>query len=121
MSFTVTPQIQKLSDDSFDFAIKAIMLGSGSELPTAEEITAMVQSSLSKAVTNNPTASDPIKTTVAGLQVVDDALTLAGKASLADYDEEAIQVLNDYETNGGHMVLAGIKSFLEGIFKKKAA
>ena len=113
---------QQLSDDSADFALKAFLLGFGPEGQTDVTGAAnMLKSSLDKAVANNTTEPDPIKVTASGLKVVEDGLTLGNKPTLAADVELAETLVENFETNGGHPIAAGIKTFFTNLFGKKKA
>lgn len=112
---------QKLSDDSADFALKAFLLGFGPEgVQDVVGAATMLKNSIDKAVANNTTEPDPAATTVAGLKVVEDSLILANKPALAADVKLAEDLVANFETNGGHPVLAGIKTFFQNLFGKKA-
>ncbi len=113
-------QIQDISTKGAQFTLGLLQQDTSLDIKAAADI-ARQASDAAVAQVDSSNPPSPVDLVLDALQIADDALTAAGKTTLAPYDEEAIQLVENFSNNGGHPIAAAIKTFFQNIFKKKQA
>jgi len=117
---TETPNYDQLLKDIAVTALKAAQIVVGaSNQAEVNQVAKEIKEAIDAAVLEDLGTPTPIEVVESSLKIVDDALKLAGKDALAADVEEVEVILNTFGGNGGHTLMAGIKTALQKVFAPK--